>query len=66
MALKKFTDSEVGEKIKEVRETLGLTQEAFAAKVKCDQSTVTDWENKGRVPHAIIIRQIALRRVAAH
>lgn len=58
MALKKFVDPEIGMRLKRIREGRGLTQEAFGAKLKHSQGAVDQWEN-GRVPHAIILRDIA-------
>jgi transcriptional regulator with XRE-family HTH domain len=58
MALKKFRDAQLGEKIKEVREALGLTQEVFAAKLNYSQGAIDQWEH-GRVPPAVVIREIA-------
>ena len=59
MPLIKFIDKEVGKKIKEIRESKKWSQEKFGKILgSYSQDTVSGWE-KGRVPHAMILKQIA-------
>jgi len=69
MAKEKFRDLEVGERIKEIRErVLGWTREQLGEALR-DSPNLTGkrytydairrWEEDGRVPDAIIIREIA-------
>lgn len=39
-----------GERVKEIRERLQLTQQAFASKLGVHQSTVAGWESGSRKP----------------
>ena len=44
--------------IREVRTTLGLTQEQFAAKIGVTVTTVNRWENNKGKPYPLAIRQL--------
>ena len=54
------------ERVKELRERLGLTQLAFAEKVGVAQSTVACWETGQRTPDSawIVARLLELEREA--
>ena len=54
------------ERVKELRERLGLTQLAFAEKVGVSQSTVACWETGQRTPDSawIVARLLELEREA--
>ncbi|MCP4682420.1 MAG: helix-turn-helix transcriptional regulator [Desulfobacterales bacterium] len=49
---------EIGRIIKEIRVSLGLTQEQFAAKIGVTFSTVNRWENGRGAPSPLALRQI--------
>ena len=46
------------EDIKAIREALGLTQEAFASKLRVDLATINRWENGHRKPSALAIKAL--------
>jgi putative transcriptional regulator len=56
--MSKIKETELARKIKELRSTLGLTQEQFAAKVGVTFSTVNRWENGKGKPSPLAMRQI--------
>lgn len=59
MALRKFTDEKIGNNIKEVRLSVGMSQTQFGeAAGKYSQDTVAKWES-GQVPHALVLKRIA-------
>ncbi|WP_139904809.1 helix-turn-helix domain-containing protein [Clostridium thermarum] len=49
----------IGERIKEVREDLGLTGEEFGKKLNVAKGTVSNWENNNRKPDAETLLKIA-------
>ena len=51
-------DNELAEMIRDLRATLGLTQEKFAAKVGVTWSTVNRWENGRGKPSPLAMRQV--------
>ena len=51
-------ETELAEKVKQLRASLGLTQEQFAAKVGVTFSTVNRWENGKGKPSPLAMRQI--------
>ena len=46
------------EDIKAIREELGLTQEAFAGKLRVDLATVNRWENGQKKPSALALKTL--------
>ena len=44
--------------VREVRTTLGLTQEQFAAKIGVTVTTVNRWENDRGKPYPLAMRQL--------
>ncbi len=46
-------------KIKEIREKEGMTQDEFAASLKVDRSTVSKWENNLSLPRRAMLEKIA-------
>ena len=46
------------EDIKAIREALGLTQEAFASKLRVDLTTINRWENGHRKPSSAASRHL--------
>jgi len=57
-------DNKVAKMIRNLRATLGLTQEQFAAKVGVTWSTVNRWENNRGKPSPLAMRQIEQMREA--
>lgn len=49
---------DVGDLIRELRQTLGLTQEKFAAKLGVTFPTVNRWENKHAKPSPLAMEKI--------
>lgn len=47
-----------GEKIKRLRETLGLTQAAFALRLGVDRRSVVRWENGKAKPHPVWVERM--------
>lgn len=47
-----------GVRVKEVRQTLGLTQEEFAHRIGVTVSTVNRWEKLKNKPHKLLMRTI--------
>ena len=47
-----------GVRVKEVRQTLGLTQEEFAHRIGVTVSTVNRWEKLKSKPHKVLMRTI--------
>lgn len=56
--MSKIEESELANKIKELRSKLGLTQEQFAAKIGVTFSTVNRWENGKGKPSPLAMRQL--------
>ena len=56
--LAEMGDKDLIKTIKELRGTLGLTQEQFAAKVGVTFSTVNRWESGKSKPSPLAMRQI--------
>jgi transcriptional regulator with XRE-family HTH domain len=54
MAMKKFAD-----KVKEARETLGLSQAALAEKVEVSQRSITAYETGSAKPRGVTARRLA-------
>lgn len=48
----------VGERIKAVRKTLGLTQAEFAARISSTQNTITRYETGNRSPSSTVLAMI--------
>lgn len=48
-----------GEKLKELREKSGLTQDQLAARIGIGKSTVAMYEGQGRLPSAIVLLKMA-------
>ena len=46
------------EDIKKAREALGLTQEAFARKLRVDFATVNRWENGSKKPSTVALKAL--------
>ena len=60
-----MTENDLPQRIRELRDALGLTQEQFAAKIGMTTSTVNRWENSRGVPSPLALKQIeALRKKA--
>ena len=51
-------EGDISEKIREIRFTLGLTQEQFAAKLGVTFPTVNRWENKKTKPSPLAIQKL--------
>ena len=49
----------IGERIKEIRNSLELTGEEFGAKLNVKKGTVSNWENTNRIPDALMLVRIA-------
>lgn len=49
----------IGERIKDIRNSLGLTCEEFGAKLNVKKGTVSNWENNNRIPDALMLVRIA-------
>lgn len=47
-----------GIKIREIRQSLGLTQEEFAHKLGVTLCTVNRWENNKSVPSRLAVKQL--------
>ena len=47
-----------GMKIREIRQSLGLTQEEFAHKLGVTLCTVNRWENNKSVPSRLALKQL--------
>ena len=54
------TKDDFGSRIKELREQLGLTQEALAEVLGVSFATVNRWENGWTAPSKLALRQIDL------
>jgi len=52
------TEQDVSEMVRELRATLGLTQERFAARIGVTFSTVNRWENGKGTPSPLAMKQI--------
>ena len=50
---------EIGDRIRQLRQELGLTQEKFAAKLGVTFPTVNRWENKRAKPSPLAMEKIA-------
>lgn len=52
--------------VKEIRETLGLTQAQLGAEVGVDQSTVSNWENgqQPKGPARLLLKKLIEERAA--
>jgi transcriptional regulator with XRE-family HTH domain len=49
----------IGERIKDIRNSLELTGEEFGAKLNVKKGTVSNWENNNRIPDALMLVRIA-------
>jgi transcriptional regulator with XRE-family HTH domain len=59
MALRKYHDEGIGRRIREIRNSIGLSQEEFGkAAGKYSQDTVAKWE-AGQIPPALVLKKIA-------
>ena len=54
----KSDELDVGDRIRELRQALGLTQEKFAAKLGVTFPTVNRWENKHAKPSPLAMEKI--------
>ena len=54
-----MTELKFGERIKRIRATQKLTQQAFADKVGVSKATVNSWENNGKFPAVDTAAKIA-------
>jgi len=59
------TEQNVSSVVRELRQTLALTQEQFAARVGVTFSTVNRWENGRGAPSPLAMRQIEELRAEA-
>lgn len=51
-------ENDIGTNLKNIRKTLGITQEKFAEKLNVSRSCVKHWENNETVPNPYMIRKI--------
>ena len=51
-------EKSISKVIKELRNTLGLTQEQFAAKVGVTYTTINRWENSNAKPSPLALQKI--------
>jgi len=60
-----MTEQNVSTIVRELRQTLGLTQEQFAARIGVTFSTVNRWENERGAPSPLAMKQIEELRAKA-
>mgnify|MGYP002225421352 FL=1 len=55
---RRYTDMEIGKKLKDARMKSGFTQEAVAEKINVSRQTISNWENEKSFPDIVKCDQI--------